>query len=665
VEGVGRLLDLDTEAAGWPWVGPWPLEPLGAPPESLLHSLSPELLVVVAEHVLGPPCLPRPHGDAQPGHADGARVQSRARARHGAWCLHQFLLSCEHVYRTITRFAMHARVEAGARMLINVGPTLHAPHPLAHTRHLERSARSALEFTAFSVALTQGVFKPCAEETYGHEWARMHTNLVVGFARLGFRKNALLARALERRDLALRHTHLGTNCTIQCTVHGGGAIVRAFDRPSKAWRHFHIQPANEHDRRGPVLPIIDVGDPNEPRITHYAPPAPYSWLSCLRACANTHWAVFAGMCVPDAVIAQNRDSFDESQWKWWIAIYNLHTGERLVTLETDPSCGSMKQLWMCVADDARTLELFALYVLPRDAHDLEAWKANSNTQIVRRTFALGADRRVLAMTESKRLPLHLGEPETLGRAWRYLVPGEDVNGDGSTWMRANEHGPVTVTRAISSSSSGSIVLTATGDVLAQPTVLKSVSECLTVRRVLVVDRALAVHHIRHTTGREASSSTVAIISPSGDHVVVTNRWHSVVDNHRAFIEVHARVHPAGGRASGGEFGLVARYDIDRARLRTRSFDVAKQCAFSPCNRFLLLFFGNATCAVLDIGECGHHSLLRFRSVCNPAPRFYGNVARFSNLHWNGGGIWLQTASQLTTTASGTQSHCTVLNLALY
>ena len=370
VEGVGRLLDLDTEAAGWPWVGPWPLEPLGAPPESLLHSLSPELLVVVAEHVLGPPCLPRPHGDAQPGHADGARVQSRARARHGAWCLHQFLLSCEHVYRTITRFAMHARVEAGARMLINVGPTLHAPHPLAHTRHLERSARSALEFTAFSVALTQGVFKPCAEETYGHEWARMHTNLVVGFARLGFRKNALLARALERRDLALRHTHLGTNCTIQCTVHGGGAIVRAFDRPSKAWRHFHIQPANDHDRRGPVLPIIDVGDPNEPRITHYAPPAPYSWLSCLRACANTHWAVFAGMCVPDAVIAQNRDSFDESQWKWWIAIYNLHTGERLVTLETEPSGGSMKQMWMCVADDARTLELFALYVLPRDAHDL-------------------------------------------------------------------------------------------------------------------------------------------------------------------------------------------------------------------------------------------------------------------------------------------------------
>lgn len=665
-EGVGRLLRLDGADLGWPWVGMWPLgEELGRNCPSLLRTLSPELLVKVAKHVLGPPCLPREHGDERPAH----RASASASASHRAWCFQQFLLSCEHVYRTITRDAMHLRVEAGARRLLEVSPTRPEFHALAHTQHLERSARSALEFTAFSIALTEGVIKPCTEDWYRYEWARMHANLAVGFARMGFRENALLARALERRDLALRHTHLGTHCAIQCMVHGGGAIVTAFDRPSMTWRNVHIRPASEHDRRGAALPVIDLADADEPRVTPYAPPAPYSWLSCLRTCASTHWVVFAGLCVTDDVITRPPSSspLDESAYKGWIALHNLHTGEQLFALETDAACGSMKQMWMRVDDDARTLELFALYVLPRDAHDFEGWKVNSNAHIVRRTFAVDAARRVVRMTESKTAPLHLGEPEGLGSGWRYLVPGEDPHGNGS-WTQSNDLGPVTVTRAIASSSSGSIVLTMTGDVLAHPTVLKCVPECLTVRRVVVVDRALRVHHIRHTTGRETASRPVALISPSGNHVVVTNRWHRRASSHGAFIEVHVRAHTGGERVSG-DFRLAARYDIDGARLRARSFDVSKLCAFSPCGRFLLLFFENATCAMVDVGECGHRSLLRFRALCNPAPRFYGSGKRFSNLQWNDSGIWLQTTHHGTTTegnpANRGFAHAIVQNLALY
>jgi hypothetical protein len=72
--------------------------------------------------------------------------------------------------------------------------------------------------------------------------------------------------------------------------------------------------------------------------------------------------------------------------------------------------------------------------------------------------------------------------------------------------------------------------------------------------------------------------------------------------------------------------------------------------------------------MLDIGECGSNSPLRFRSLCNPAPRFYGHIKRFSNLQWNSGGIWLQTTHHATPqagTASGHHIHCTVQNLALY
>ena len=685
VEGVGRLLTLDGANLGYPWVGPWPLgEERAHNGTSLLHALSPELLVMVAEHVLGPPCLPREHADKRPHALDGyddRRYAYRTTAKYRAWCFQQFLLSCEHVYRTITRDAMELRVEAGARRLAcEVSPTVPAYHRLAHTQHLERSAHTTLEFTAFSIALTEGVIKPCDWNiVLGQEWAVMHANLMIGFARMGFRRNALLARALFQSDLAIRHTYMGIHCTIQCMVHrGGGAILSTFDHTNRTWHYMHVHPANEHDRSGPHLPVILVHSPEEARVTRYAPPAPYSWLTCLRTCASTHWAVFAGLCVPDAVIARAHedDDFDESEWKGWIAFYNLHTGELQRTIETDVSCGTIKQMWMRVSDDERTLELFTLYALPRAVHNLEGWKHNTNVHIVRRTFAVDAERRVGPFPGSKTLELHLGEPASLGRGWRYLVPGEDVNGDGGTWMRANENGPVTVTRATASAGSGSIVLSVTGDVLAHPNVLKSVSECLTVRRVVVVDHTLQVHHIRHTSHRENLSKPVAVISPSGDHVVVTNRWQSPSGGgeHRAFIEVHARRPPAVGPQGevemnpGGAFDLAARYEIDRGRLRARSFDVAKLCAFSPCGRFLMLFFENATCAMIDVGECGRHSLLRFRSLCNPAPRFYGNIRRFSNLQWNDSGVWLQTtihATQQAGTVSGHHIHCSVQNLSLY
>lgn len=681
-EGVGRLLSMNSKHLGYPWVGPWPLgEDSSHNGKSLLHVLSPELLVMVAEHVLGPPCLPRAHDDESPPVVDGCddrRFAHPMSARYSAWHFQHFLLSCEHVYRTITCYAMHLRVEAGARLCFEVSPTCPKHDPLAHTRHLERSAHSALEYTAFSIALTQGVVKPCTEDAHRHEWACMHTNLMVGFARMGFRKNALLARALERRDLALRHTHLGMHCAIQCMVHGGGAIVTAYDGTNDAWNYVHIHAADDNDRRGSALPVINLADLDESRITRYKPPAPYSWLSCLRACASTHWVVFAGLCVPDAVIArvQRGDDFDETLYKGWIAISCLHTGEVLTTFETEVGCGAMQNMWMRVGDDERSLELFALYTLPRDKYPADMWKTHSNTRIVRRTFALDAERRVVGFSEGAKLDLHLGDPSSLGRGWRYLIPGEDPNGDGTTWMRANEHGPVTVSRAIASSSSGSIVLTMTGDVLASPTVLKCVSECLTVRRIVVVDRMLKVHHVRHTTGREMLSRPVALISPSGDHVVVTNRWYSSgQQGHRSFIEIHSRrdhfIAPnvcTTKLENNGKFNLVARYEIDHARLRTRSFDVSKLCAFSPCSRFLLLFFENAQCAMLDIGECGSNSPLRFRSLCNPAPRFYGHIKRFSNLQWNSGGIWLQTTHHATPqagTASGHHIHCTVQNLALY
>lgn len=682
-EGVGRLLSLDGANLGYPWVGPWPLGEDSS--TSLLHTLSPELLVMVAEHILGPPCLPREHADERPHALDGyddRRYAYRTTAKYRAWCFQQFLLSCEHVYRTITRDAMELRVEAGARRLAcEVSPTVPTYHRLAHTQHLERSAHTTLEFTAFSIALTEGVIKPCdSNSALGQEWGVMHDNLMIGFARMGFRRNALLARALFQSNLAIRHTYMGIHCTIQCMVHGGGggAILSAFDHTNRTWHYMHVHPANEHDRSGPHLPVIVVHSPKETRVTRYAPPAPYSWLTCLRTCASTHWVVFAGLCVPDAVISRAREDgvFDESQWKGWIAFYNLHTGELQRTIETDVLCGTIMQMWMRVGDDERTLELFALYELPRVAHDLEGRKHNTNMHIVRRTFALDAERRVGPSSGTKTLELHLGEPGSLGRGWRYLVPGEDPNGDGSTWMRANEHGPVTVTRATASAGSGSIVLTMTGDVLAHPTELKSVSECLTVRRVVVVDHTLQVHHIRHTSHRENLSKPVAVISPSGDHVVVTNRWQSPSGGgeHRAFIEVHARRPPAVSPKGeveampGGAFELTARYEIERARLRARSFDVTKLCAFSPCGRFLLLFFENATCAMIDVGECGRHSLLRFRSLCNPAPRFYGNVRRFSNLQWNDSGVWLQTTIHATPqagTASWHHIHCSVQNLSLY
>ena len=669
-EGVGRLLTLDGANLGYPWVGPWPLGEESS--RSLLHTLSPELLVMVAEHVLGPPCLPREHTDKQPHVLDGLgdwRCAYRTTAKYGAWCFHQFLLSCEHVYRTITRDAMELRVEAGARrMACEVSPTVPAYDRLAHTRHLERSAHTALEFTAFSIALTEGVIKPCDWNiALGQEWGVMHANLMIGFARMGFRKNALLARALFQSDLAIRYTYMGIHCTIQCMVHGGGgAILSTFDHANRTWHYMHVHPANEHDRSGPHLPVIMVHSPKEARVTRYAPPAPYSWLTCLRTCASTHWVVFAGLCVPDAVIsrAHEDDDFDESEWKGWIAFYNLHTGELQRTIETEVQCGTIKQMWMRVSDDERTLELFTLYALPRAMHDLQEWKHNTNMHIVRRTFAVDAERRVsYEIPGIKTLELHLGEPRSLGVGWRYLVPGEDPNGDGATWMRSNENGPVTVTRAIASAGSGSVVLTMTGDVLAHPTVLKSVSECLTVRRVVVVDHTLQVHHIRHTSHREWLSKPVALISPSGDHVVVTNRWQlpSGGGEHRAFIEVHARL-------PGGAFDLAARYEIERGRLRARGFDVTKLCAFSPCGRFFLLFFENATCAMIDVGECGRHALLRFRSLCNPAPRFYGNIRCFSNLQWTESGVWLQTTIHATPqagTASGNHIHCSVQNLSLY
>jgi len=676
-EGIGRLMSLDGANLGHPCRL---AEENGM---SLLHTLSPELLVMVAECVLGPPCLPREHADRRPHVLDGydnRRFKCRTSARYHAWCFQQFLLCCEHVYRTITRDAMDLRVEAAARrMACEVSPTVPAYHRLAHTRHLERSALTTLEFTAFSIALTEGVIKPCDwDSALGQDWGVMHANLALGFARMGFRKNALLARALERRDLAIRHTYMGIHCTIQCMVHGGGAILSTFDQTNNTWNYMHVHPANEHDRCGPYFPVIMVHGSKEERVTRYAPPAPYSWLTCLRTCASTHWVVFAGLCVPDAVIsrAHENDDFDESEWKGWIALYNLHTGELLRMIETDVSLGTIKQMWMRVSDDERTLELFTLYELPRVMYDLQGWKHNTNMHIVRRTFSLDAERRVGPFPSSKTLELHLGEPASLGRGWRYLVPGEDPNGDGSTWMRANQNGPVTVTRASASVASGSIVLTMTGDVLAHPTVIKSFSECLTVRRVVVVDHMLQVHHIRHTSHREWMSKPVSVISPSGNHVVVTNRWQSPSGGgeHRAFIEVHARrdpsVDPKGEVESmpGGAFDLAARYEIERDRLRARSFDVAKLCTFSPCGRFFLLFFENATCAMIDVGECGRHSLLRFRSLCNPAPRFYGNIRRFSNLQWNDSGVWLQTtihATPQTETASGHHIHCSVQNLSLY
>ena len=87
-EGVGRLLSMNSKHLGYPWVGPWPLgEDRSHNGKSLLHVLSPELLVMVAEHVLGLPCLPRAHDDERPPVVDGCddrRVAHPMSARYSA-----------------------------------------------------------------------------------------------------------------------------------------------------------------------------------------------------------------------------------------------------------------------------------------------------------------------------------------------------------------------------------------------------------------------------------------------------------------------------------------------------------------------------------------------------------------------------------------------------
>ena len=111
--------------------------------------------------------------------------------------------------------------------MVNVVPTEAGFDARAHTRQLERSARSALEFTAFGIAITEGVLKPCTDTSHLYTWSRDRANLSVGFTRLGFQRNALLARAVERRALALRHTNMSYNTSLCCVVEGGGAIVSA------------------------------------------------------------------------------------------------------------------------------------------------------------------------------------------------------------------------------------------------------------------------------------------------------------------------------------------------------------------------------------------------------------------------------------------------------
>ena len=156
-------------------------------------------------------------------------------------------------------------------------------------------------------------------------------------------------------------------------------------------------------------------------------------------------------------------------------------------------------------------------------------------------------------------------------------------------------------------------------------------------------------------------------------MLVTNQWAKgstpVGLTARPYIEIYKR--SALNTTDGCGYGLAVRFDIDHARLRARNFHVAKLCAFSPCSRFVMLLFENGTCSMLDIEECsGGNQPLRFRVLCNPAPRPVDAVRRFIDLRWNQSGIWICTMHNAQNTAvlpPMLSSHVssTVQNLALF
>ena len=286
----------------------------------------------------------------------------------------------------------------------------------------------------------------------------------------------------------------------------------------------------------------------------------------------------------------------------------------------------------------------------------------------RRTYEIGVGDTPLKWIGSQYVPVHLGEPSLIGMGWRYLLPNEVPE-----YHAANAEGPVMVERAIASPRSGFVVLTLVGVVMRHAIVGDNSSKIMTVRRIVVVDSTLNVHHIRHLTPSEHRERAVAVLSDCGNTVLVTNQWAKGATpaglTARPYIEIYKR--SALNTTDGCGYGLAVRFEIDHARLKARNFGVAKLCTFSPCSRFVMLLFENGTCSMLDIEECSSgNQPLRFRVLCNPAPRPVDAVRRFVDLRWNQSGIWICTTHNVQNTASLneiTASHLssTVQNLALF
>ena len=624
-QGAGKLLALDPQAVEW--VPP----PEGA---ALLHALSPELLAMLAEHILSPSAWPPP----QPPPPAAAVVPPpfNVAVKKGAKSLHAFLTTCKHVHRCLTRQAMDLRVEAGVRLLPYARPRLPACHPRAHLRHLERSAHSALEFVALSVAMTTGAMSPENQQPGCARHAKLHDALTTGFAELGFRENAFLARVLEGRALALQHTHADSECRLHFLVLGGGAVVSVADDLGDPADWYYVRPAGEHDQRqrplGAALSLAP--DADDPRVTALER-GKQKWHTCQRGCGNRHWAAFVGTAdTPEQIgtggIASKGQPF-------WVALYDLRTGKQLCSFET-AALKWVGEVWMHVTEDGRTLELFMLQNQAREHDDADVWQLKSDLEIARRNWSIDAQGQLSRRTEDDvTIPVHLGDEPKLGKSWRYVVPGEVPE-----FPQANANGTVTVRDCCASGQSGSVVLTVDGVVFMDHFGSDSSSQIFNLRRVIIVDRALKEHHIRHMCrfGEQCTQPT-ASLSPDGETVVFVNKWtpetaHIHHAGSQPFVEIHKR------RALTGKFGMCAQYDLSRQRLKTHAFDERKLGTFSPCGRFFLLLFQNGTFGMIDIDLCScANNTLSFRVLCTPAPTRYPHLGLFSKLQWNDSGIWVE------------------------